>query len=248
MPVIPNRSFQTDTGLSVPAITTAQMREIDRIAMNEMGPNLYQMMENAGRNLALQTMDILGQGWQKKNIIVLAGPGGNGGGGICAARHLSNHGGTVSVVLAVPERLTEVTAWQLQVFKATSGKIKNWRDVADESADLIIDALLGYSLKGLPRGRVLDLIQWANLSPAPVLSLDVPSGVDATYGNALGEAIHPEWTLTLALPKTGLVPEKTGKLFLADIGIPEKVFLRLGISYQSPFDQRYRVPIWLMEL
>ncbi len=246
MATIPQINFQTDTGVLVPAITTAQMREIDRIAMEEMGPNLYQMMENAGRNLAQQAVSLLGRGWQRASIVVLAGTGGNGGGGICAARHLANHGARVSLVIASPERLTETAAWQLRVFKSTSGEMKSWRELGDASPDLIIDALLGYSLKGLPRGRAVDLMQWANHSPAPVLSLDVPSGVDATYGTALGEAIQANWTLTLALPKTGLVPEKTGEVFLADIGIPGKVFHRIAIHYQSPFDHRYRVPIRLL--
>src|SRR5262252_6871963 len=82
----------TDSGIEVPVVTTEQMREIDRIAVDETGPNLFQMMENAGRNLALQAMEVLGAKWSRASMIVLAGGGGNGGGGICAARHLANRG------------------------------------------------------------------------------------------------------------------------------------------------------------
>ena len=74
--------FITKDGLTVPAITREQMIEVDRIAVEETSPNLFQMMENAGRNLALQTIDLLGKNWQKAQIIILAGTGGNGGGGI----------------------------------------------------------------------------------------------------------------------------------------------------------------------
>ncbi len=95
MPVVcieasPVMRWFTDSGIAVPVVTTDQMREIDRIAIDETGPNLFQMMENAGRNIALQVMEILGVRRNTAKAIVLAGGGGNGGGGICAARYLAN--------------------------------------------------------------------------------------------------------------------------------------------------------------
>ena len=74
-------SFRTLTGLVVPAITTQQMREVDRVAVQGAGPNLYQMMENAGRNLASLCVELLGDRWASVPVLVLAGTGGNGGGG-----------------------------------------------------------------------------------------------------------------------------------------------------------------------
>ncbi len=74
------------------------------------------------------------------------------------------------------------------------------------------------------------MIQWSNAAQKPVLAFDVPSGIDATTGDTPGEYIRPEQTLTLALPKTGLLPEKTGRLVLADIGIPLAVFRKLITS------------------
>src|SRR6516225_7447200 len=112
----------TASGMEVPAVTAEQMREVDRVAMQETGPNLFQMMENAGRNLAALSMELLGNGWQQASYLVLAGSGGNGGGGICAARHLANHGCRVSLCLADPEHLGEVPAFQYEVFRSTSGK------------------------------------------------------------------------------------------------------------------------------
>lgn len=73
--------FITDSGIVVPAISTAQMREVDRIAIEETGPNLFQMMENAGRNLALSAMEMLGNRGRDASVVVLAGTGENGGGG-----------------------------------------------------------------------------------------------------------------------------------------------------------------------
>ncbi len=236
--------FITDKGVKVPAIDTDQMREVDRIAMEETGPNLYQMMENAGRNLATLAMDILGDKWDKANILVMAGLGGNGGGGISAARHLANRNARVALSLSSPDRLGEVPSFQFEIFNSTSGRGLDLEDIADEDFDLIIDALIGYSLKGSPRGRILDFIAWANESSAPVLSLDIPSGVDSTTGETPGEFANANWTMTLALPKTGLSPQKTGELYLADIGIPLETYKRIKIEYTYPFDSRYVVPLF----
>ncbi len=235
--------FVTDSGIKVPAVTTDQMREIDRIAVEETGPNLFQMMENAGRNLALLAMEILEKDWAQAKIVVLAGSGGNGGGGICAARHLANHRANVALCLAAPDRLGEVPAFQRKIFQGTSGREVEPTDLAHDVPDLILDALIGYSLRSAPRGVAAELIRWANGTKAPILSLDVPSGVDSTTGESPGEFITPRWTMTLALPKTGLVPEKTGGLYLADIGIPEETYHRMQLSYACPFGNRFWVPL-----
>jgi NAD(P)H-hydrate epimerase len=231
--------FRTGEGMPVPAVTADQMREIDRIAIDETGPNLFQMMENAGRNLATLTIDLLGNDWREAKVVVLAGSGGNGGGGICAARHLANHGANVGLVLADRARLGDVPRWQLSIYENTSGQIAD--DVDRLTPDLIIDALIGYGLRSAPRGRSAELIRWANASGARILSLDVPSGIDATTGEAPGEVIRASATLTLALPKTGLLPERTGALYLGDIGIAEGTYRRANIHYRSPFGASFLI-------
>ncbi|MEM9486563.1 MAG: NAD(P)H-hydrate epimerase [Cyanobacteria bacterium P01_F01_bin.116] len=240
------RNFLTDTGITVPAVTTEQMIEVDRVAMEETGPNLFQMMENAGRNLALQAISCLGQ-WQNANIVVLAGSGGNGGGGICAARHLANRGLNVRLCLSSPNRLKDVPQWQRHIFQSTPGQEISPSELMTVSTavDLILDALIGYSLQAAPRGTALELIQWANQTQVPILALDTPSGVDSTTGETTGAYIQARWTMTLALPKTGLLPEKTGELWLADIGIPPGAYAwkSLQFPYTSPFGDRYRVPL-----
>lgn len=235
--------YLTGGGLEVPAVTAAGMHEIDRIAVEETGPNLFQMMENAGRNLALQTLEILRTAWQDRQILVLAGAGGNGGGGICAARHLANRGATVTLVLAAPLPAGGVPAFQRLVYTNTSG-----REIAADALhgarpDFLIDALIGYGLTAAPRGIAADLMAWANGSGAPILSLDVPSGVDATTGETPGVAIRPTWTMTLGLPKTGLRPENAGHLVLADIGMPTEAFRRAGIADVRPFGDQYLIPL-----
>lgn len=234
-------TFQTAEGIAVPAITAGQMREVDRIAMEDFELGLLQMMENAGRNLAQIAMDMLSG--DARAVTVLAAAGGNGGGGLCAARHLHNHGIKVHLVLdREAEALRGAAGNQLRILQA-AGLEPTAPTRAGEvirRVDLVVDALIGYSLRGVPRGRVAELIELCNQHATRVLSLDVPSGLNATTGETPGVVVRAERTLTLALPKTGLrgVP---GELYLADIGIPPEVFDLLGLHYRSPFGSKYLI-------
>lgn len=232
--------YTTEAGVEVPAVDTDQMREIDRIAIEQVGPNLFQMMENAGRSCALTAIDMLGAGWRSIPIVVLAGSGGNGGGGICAARHLANRGATVTVVVSDSAGCAPVTEQQLGVFRAAGGVLAP--SPIGMSPGLVVDALIGYGLGGVPRGATRELIEWAIGQPAPILSLDVPSGIDATTGESSGPHVSASATLTLALPKTGLGSPAAGALTLADIGIPREVYRRVGIDVpKGLFDATFRV-------
>ncbi|MEJ5351726.1 MAG: NAD(P)H-hydrate epimerase [Melioribacteraceae bacterium] len=219
-------NFISENGKTIPAVTAEQMKEIDRIAIEETGPNLFQMMENAGRNLAELIMKILLKN-SKQEILILAGKGGNGGGGICAARHLANHGHNVKVCISEPTKLNDVSKYQLQILKSTNAQIISVEELQYENPDLIIDAIIGYNLMGEPKGKELELIKWANNQLSIKVSLDVPSGVNATTGKKYEHHIKPDLTLTLALPKSGLLPEITGELYLGDIGIPTSVIRKV---------------------
>ena len=212
----------------VPAVTMDQMREVDRIMIEDLHIELKQMMENAGRNLA--RLGFLR--FRPSRVVVLAGPGGNGGGGLVAARHLANWGVEVSVVLgADPTRLGPVPSHQLDVLNRMGVP------TVDEpmNASLVIDGLIGYSLRGNPRGRVADLIEWTGNQAAPVLSLDTPSGLDVTTGEPAAPCVTATATLTLAAPKTGLLGARTvGELYLADISVPPGVYEAFDL--QMPAD------------
>lgn len=230
--------FDALGGFRVPAVTALQMREIDRVAIDEVGLNLYQMMENAGRNLAELCVEFLGEGWAEARIIVLAGRGG----GMCAARHLANHGGAVTLVLTDRERLRGVPADQFALYRATAGQVADLDEIDRLGADLVVDAVLGYSLHGAPRGAAAKMIRWMSAHGAPVISLDIPSGIDATTGDAAGDHVRATVTMTLALPKTGLDTDAVGRLSVADIGIPQEVFTRVGIHPpKTLFRRGYRV-------
>ena len=229
-------------GIEIPAVTAGQMREIDRIAVEERGPNLYQMMENAGRSLAMAVIERLGT--HARSVMVFAGTGGNGGGGICAARHLANHGVDVTLVLADEDGLGDVPAEQLRVYRSTPGAIKDPTQLSGLGAHIGVDALIGYSLTGEPRPEVAALVGFLNDRCEQVVALDVPSGVDATTGEAVGAHVDATVTVTLALPKTGLDVGAVGRLELADIGIPRAVYDEAGVSMPaSMFGLGYRVRI-----
>ena len=225
----------TDT--QAPYVSAEQMREVDRLAVDEFGITLLQMMENAGRALArLARERFLAGDARGKRVLVLAGPGGNGGGGLVCARNLHNWGADVRVfATAPPEGLAEVPRHQLGVLDAIGVTTTVAQGaVGLPEADLIVDALVGYSLRGAPAGATAALVRAANEHRAPTLALDVPTGVDATTGEAIGDAVRADATLTLALPKTGLraAADYVGELYLADIAIPPELYARpsLGIE------------------
>lgn len=231
--------FKTKSGQRIPAVTEDQMREVDRIAMEDFGLGVLQMMENAGRNLALNVMDMLGS--HTGEVTMLAGSGGNGGGGLCCARHLHNRGFKVHLMLdRDPNELRGSAMDQFRILeKADLGVAKpdNAEQLIQET-DLVIDALIGYSLRGAPKGRTAELISLANQNAARVISLDIPSGMNATTGKTPGVVIQPDRTLTLALPKTGL-RHLDGDLYLADIGIPPEVYHPLDIHFEPFFGDHY---------
>lgn len=223
-------------------MSVAEMREIDRIAAQETGPGLLQMMENAGRSLAELTLSLLESEAAGATVVVLAGTGGNGGGGICGARHLASRVKRVRLCLTDPSRIRGAAARQLQTYRRCDGELV-WTDALESSdPDLIVDAVLGYGIVGEPRGAAGRLVSWAEEREAPVLSLDVPSGLDPDSGRTADPHIEARWTLTLHLPKAGLAHPAAGELFLADLGIPRAVTGRMGLS--SPrFGSAFWIPL-----
>lgn len=227
---LPARSLE-DT----PTVTAAEMREIDRMMVEDLGIQLIQMMENAGRNLAHLAKERFLRGDPRgRKVVVFAGPGGNGGGALVCARRLSSWGAAIEVYTSAPQRsFRSVPLRQLRILRDMGVIASSTVRRPDEQlrSDLVIDGLIGYSLTEAPRGRAAELIRSANACSAPTLSLDVPSGLDATRGRILEPAVRADATMTLALPKTGLMTheaaECVGELYLADIGVPPGLYDRL---------------------
>lgn len=240
--------------IEVPFLDTAQMIEVDRLMPAKYGIELLQMMENAGRHLArLASRRFLGNDPTGRRVAILAGPGGNGGGALVAARNLHNWGAAVRVFLARPPSAMSTTAARQVTILGRMGLVGS-HTVESPSAradfDLIVDGLIGYSLREAPRGRAADLIRWANGEGTSILALDVPSGVDAGAGTVHDPVIIATATVTLALPKTGLRAAAArpcvGELYLADIGVPPELYAEptVGIAVTTPFTRQEVVRLW----
>lgn len=223
---------------STPYLTANEMREVDRVMIEELRIELIQMMESAGRALAALARDRFMDGDPTgRRVLVLCGTGNNGGGGLVCARRLYGWGASLRVVTTKPvEEFFGVPEHQADII----GRLGIPMTAANQptvlgDVDLIIDAIIGYGLSGAPHGEAERLIHLANEFGAPVLSLDNPSGLDVSDGTAAGAAVRATATLTLAVPKVGLqkpgASEYVGELYLGDLGVPPEVYSRSGLAY-----------------
>ncbi|MEX2547179.1 MAG: NAD(P)H-hydrate epimerase [Chloroflexota bacterium] len=246
--------LSTSTRLDVagiPAATVAEMIEIDRLAVESFGISLPQMMELAGLALARTAADIR-ETLEDAQLTVLVGPGNNGGGGLVAARHIANRGARVRVILARPvaqltaiarERVATLVEMRIPVCVSPWDLADGELDTELRGSDLIIDALLGYSARGPARGEIAQLIPRVIASGTPVLSLDLPSGIDPDGGddgrNDDGVMIDAAATMAVALPKRGIAAadgrRRAGTIYLADIGLPAELYRRAGLQFADPF-------------
>lgn len=220
----------------VPAISGEAMARIDRMMMDELGVDTLQLMELAGYGVADAIRQHAGIDLTTgPRILALAGTGGNGGDAMVAARLLHAWGASTSVILARPRgAFSGIAAHQLGILDRTGMPVDEPEGIqALPGADLIIDGLLGFSLRGDPRGDLARLIAMANEHPAPVVAIDLPSGLEATSGRVAEPCIRAALTVTLALPKSGLMEaaqDLTGPIWVADIGVPPTVYDEVGAS------------------
>jgi len=213
-------------------LTSEEMRRIDDVVIDDFGVDVLSLMENAGLQTAVQGRRMLGGEVIARRVACLVGKGNNGGDGLVAARHLHDWGAKVQVALGAPRKeFREIPAKQLAIVEKLGMPVAEGATDLKRS-ELIIDALLGYNSTGDPRGAVADLIRLANLSRAPILALDIPSGLDPTIGVPNKPCIAAKATVTLGFPKIGFLnPESrssVGDLYLCDISLPREVYSRHG--------------------
>jgi NAD(P)H-hydrate epimerase len=222
--------------------TPAQMREIDNTAITRIGIPGIVLMENAALKVVREITVTLGE-VRDRNIVILAGKGNNGGDAFAAARHLFNLGASVSTyILAAREEIAGDAAVNLTILnnmgippaELTGQTCLDDFKASLRAADLVVDGIFGTGFKGSIRGLVCSVINEVNCSGKHVISIDVPSGVDATTGEAADPCIRAYKTVTLVLPKPGLVMhpgcEYTGELVVADIGMPSDVINKTDIK------------------
>ncbi len=205
--------------------SVAEARRLDREAVEILGMPSLLLMENAARSAAIQARPLLGNG----KALVLAGPGNNGGDGMALARFLSPRARVVLFSDPDPKRCPDA-ALQRRILEASGLEIHRAAGPADlcrlaGEVELLVDALLGTGLARAPEGRMAEWISWMNETPLPVLSLDVPSGLDADGGGAFDPCVHASLTVTFARPKRGLMegdgPRVSGRVIVGTLGLPE---------------------------
>ena len=229
----------------IPSVAGDQLLEARKMAEDEFGISVLQMMENAGRNLADLAMAYMGAP-RGKAAVVLAGGGFTGGGGMVAARHLINRGVAVGLALHVKAKnIPEETARQIHTLQKmeVATLLLAEEEIARldfmESADVVLDTLVDYSLEGEPAGPVVAAIGAINRSYKRVLSLGAPSGLNPDTGEAGEHCVRARATLAVGLPTAGLFGEEArrlvGRVYLADIGIPREVYRAFDLEVGPVF-------------
>ena len=217
-------------------VTASEIREMDRLAIEEIGIPGIVLMENAARSAGSVFLEQFNPG-PGSRLVIVCGKGNNGGDGFAMARHLCRSGLKCIVILLADaskisgDALTNLGIIKrmggIEVFEApTSAELKNFISYID-GCDYIIDAIFGTGLGSDPEGVHQDAIQAINSSGKPVMSIDIPSGLNCDTGRAMGIAVKADLTVTFGFPKLGqaIFPGAgiTGRIACVDIGIPDAV-------------------------
>ncbi len=217
--------------------SSQEMREIDRRAREEFALPTLLLMENAGERVAEVALEML----RGEKVVIVAGKGNNGGDGIASARHLFNSGLDVKVLLLGKKEdisgdarvnLEIAEKMGIEIVELPSNPLNYLRE-----ADLVIDAIFGTGLKGEVSSPFKEAIEAINASGKPVLSVDIPSGI-GDNGEVLGVAVKADKTVTLALPKRGIIlypgASYAGEIIVADIGIPHQLLSTPSLTLITP--------------
>ncbi|MBI3552938.1 MAG: NAD(P)H-hydrate epimerase [Elusimicrobia bacterium] len=230
-----------DSFAGFPAVTAERMREVDRLAGDKYGLKTLELMENAGKAVAEETERFLGGKIQGIPVVVCCGRGANGGDGLVAARRLAEKGALVKAFLCPPKKEGSKPGTYPDYFLANLDRAKQAGVAAVEagpqaglaaalsSAVVVLDALLGTGSAGKPAGAIHHMISEIMKSKKPVLAVDIPSGVHPDTGYHSGVFITAAETLTLGLPKRGLLAphakRNVGELKVLDIGYPKELLV-----------------------
>jgi len=217
-------------------LTSEQVSRLDAAAL-ECGVTTLQLMEIAGWQVARCAWQHIGS--RPGGVAVVAGHGNNGGDGLVAARHLATWGCPVRVMVVADESrvgglvLDHIVAARRCGVDVTVGADAPIVRSGIAGVRLVIDAILGTGLHQAPREPQASAIRELNAGEAPILSVDVPSGIDATTGEAFDPSVRATVTCTLSAMKRGLrsgdASAHAGDLWVADIGMPASAWERTGL-------------------
>ncbi len=217
-----------------------QVRLHEQEAAKLMGIDMFSLMQRAGASVYQHCVSRFPN---TDNYLILVGIGHNAGDGYVAALTAANAGKNVTVCAIEPKREVQGdVAKAKQAWLASGGKVVQFSPYLIDKADVIIDALLGTGINGVIRTEFANVIDLVNESSCPVVSIDVPSGLDANTGDALGDCIQATATITFVGIKLGLTTgagkQACGKLIFEDLGIG-KVFSELARSDASALDFKH---------
>ncbi len=227
------------------SISREEVRRIDRCAIEQLGIPGVILMENAGRQVADAAEELLG-GARGRCVAVVAGAGNNGGDGYVAARHLALRGAdAVTFIVCDPSKITGDAAINLDAIRRLGHDIRSLAgeqigDLAGElaRADVVIDAVGGTGIKGALRGDAAAAVEQINAAGRPVVAVDIPTGLDCDSGCAEGAVVRATVTVTFVARKKGFdspgAAECTGRVHVADIGIPAETVARIARSEAGP--------------
>ena len=205
-------------------VSSAEVRAADAAARERYGIEPIQLMEVAGWQVA-RVAEALLTGASAKRILVVAGSGNNGGDALCAARFLKQRGAVVRVSLVPSRDADSLASRHAATLRSLGVPIDDAPAGIDGKAELIIDGLLGTGIRLPLRPPAPDVIDAINRTGRPVMSIDVPSGMDADDARGAQQAVRATVTVTLAAPKPGLArASNSGRILLADIGMPLTLF------------------------
>ncbi len=216
-----------------------EMQALDRYTIEEIGITGEILMENAGKGVAEIIWLRFGKE-AEKGVVIICGPGNNGGDGFVVARHLAQRGFPIRVfLLTSPTKFKGEAALNLQILQRLYLPLiqlteEDFSDLhaALKTCGLVVDAIFGTGLKREVTGIFAQVIKFMNESGKPIIAIDMPSGLSADTGKPLGIAVKATLTATMALPKVGQViypgREYTGELQIVDISMPPLVIEEQG--------------------
>ena len=217
-------------------LSREEVRSLDVLAADEFGLPTLVLMENAGRGAAVRLVELAGGSTPR--VLILCGPGNNGGDGGVVARHLDALGWDVSLLwLADPETIRGDARVQREILERSgvpqqAGPAPDDLEARIAGADWLVDGLLGTGLTRPVEGSLRDAIEAMNRSGRPILALDLPSGLDADSGRPLGVAVRARTTVTFAARKLGFdapgASGYTGDVTVVDIGLPGALLRRFA--------------------
>ena len=216
----------SSSGQHPPTLTSEQVRKVDRLTAERFGLPVDWLMEAAGWQVARLC---------RESAYVVCGLGNNGGDGLAAARHLHRWGRLAGVACVDRRGLKGLPERQARALEAAGVTIA--AEPGFGAARMVVDALLGTGLSRAPEGAYADWIRALNALGRPVLAVDVPSGLEADSGKAHDPTVRASMTVTLGLPKPGLLaaagPAWAGEVWVADIGVPLEAYRAVGVAVEA---------------